>query len=81
MPLTSQPKARYQPTESPSPTLPKGRELILAVFEAVECGSFPLWKVGMGLLSRTERTPGNSVGVAAACGRPIAGSIHYYLLM
>ena len=49
---------------SPSPTLPKGRESIPAVFEAVGCGSFPLGKVGMGLLSRTERTLGNSVGVA-----------------
>ena len=50
MPLPNPPKARHQPTESPSPTLPKGRELILAVFEAVGCGSFPLGKVGMGLL-------------------------------
>ena len=81
MPLNGPPKARHQPTESPSPTLPKGRELFPAVFEAVECGSFPLGKVGMGLLSRTERTPGNSYRVAAACGRPIAGLIHYYLLM
>ena len=65
------PKAPPQPSPrggssnwSPSPTLPKGRELILAVFEAVGCGSFPLGKAGMGLLWWTERTPGNSVGVA-----------------
>ena len=43
---------------------PKGRGFLPAVFEAVGCGSFPLGKVGMGLPSRTERTPGNSVGVA-----------------
>ena len=34
---------------SPSPTLPKGRESILAVFYAVGFDSFPLGKVGMGL--------------------------------
>ena len=34
---------------SPSPTLPKGRESILAVFCAVGFDSFPLGKVGMGL--------------------------------
>ena len=48
----------------PLPNPPKGRESIPAVFEAVGCGSFPLGKAGMGLLSRTERTLGNSVGVA-----------------
>ena len=35
---------------SPSPTLPKGRESILAVFCAVGFDSFPLGKVGMGPL-------------------------------
>ena len=35
---------------APSQTLPKGRELIPAMFEAVGCCSFPLGKAGMGLL-------------------------------
>ena len=43
---------------SPSLTLPKGREFILAVFEEVVVHSFPLGKAGMGL------PYGNSVGVA-----------------
>ena len=34
--------------ESPSPSLPKGRELIPAVFEAVVWRSFLLGKAGMG---------------------------------
>ena len=34
--------------ESPSPSLPKGRELIPAVFENVVWRSFPLGKAGMG---------------------------------
>ena len=34
---------------SPSLTLPKGREFILAVFEEVVMRSFPLGKAGMGL--------------------------------
>ena len=37
-------------TKSPSPALPKGRELLPAVFEAFRQDSFPLGKVGMGLL-------------------------------
>ena len=36
--------------ESPSPSLPKGREFLPAVFEVVVWCSFPLGKVGMGLL-------------------------------
>ena len=50
--------------------LPKGREFLLAVFEAVVWCSFPLGKVGMGLQGWDGacrwmvRTPGNSVGVA-----------------
>ena len=44
---------------SPSPTLPKGRELILAVFLAVGRDALPLGRVGEGLLCL-----GNSVGVA-----------------
>ena len=62
--------------EAPPQTLPKGRELLLAVFEAVVWCSFPLGKagmglrtglgavVGLGLLWWMVRTPGNSVGVA-----------------
>ena len=38
------PKAPPQP----SPTLPKGRELILAVFKEIRQDSFPLGKAGMG---------------------------------
>ena len=34
---------------SPSLTLPKGREFVLAVFEEVVMRSFPLGKAGMGL--------------------------------
>ena len=34
---------------SPSPALPKGRELIPVVFEEVVVRSFPLGKAGMGL--------------------------------
>ncbi len=37
-------------TISPSPAIPKGRELLPAVFEAFRQDSFPLRKVGMGLL-------------------------------
>ena len=37
-------------TKSPSPALPKGRELLSAVFEAFRQEFFPLGKVGMGLL-------------------------------
>ena len=56
---------------SPSPTLPKGRELIPAVFEAVGSSSFPLDKVGMGLRTKAMYGwlivdgvhPDNSVGV------------------
>ena len=48
----------------PLPGLPKGRELFLAVFKGVWGGSFPLGKVGMGLLCWLVRTPGNSDGVA-----------------
>ena len=33
---------------SPSPTLPKGREFILVVFEEVVVHTFPLGKAGMG---------------------------------
>ena len=44
---------------SPSPTLPKGRESILAVFYAVGWNSLPLGRVGEGPLYH-----GNSVGVA-----------------
>ena len=33
---------------SPSPTLPKGREFILAVLEEVVVHTFPLGKAGMG---------------------------------
>ena len=40
--------AHFSP-ESPSPSLPKGRELIPAVFEAVVWRSFLLGKAGMGL--------------------------------
>ena len=36
--------------ESPSPALSKERKLLLAVFEVVMWSSFPLGKVGMGLL-------------------------------
>ena len=43
---------------SPSLTLPKGREFVLAVFEEVVVHSFPLVKAGMGL------PYSNSVGVA-----------------
>ncbi len=44
---------------SPSPTLPKGRESILAVFYVVGWNALPLGKVGEGPLCL-----GNSVGVA-----------------
>ena len=44
---------------SPSPTLPKGRESILAVFEEVGWNALPLGRVGEGPLCL-----GNSVGVA-----------------
>ena len=37
---------------SPSPALPKGRELIPVVFEEVVVHSFPLRKAGMGLVGR-----------------------------
>ena len=37
------------PTGGPSPALPKGRELLPAVFEVVVWRSFPLGKVRMGL--------------------------------
>ena len=47
---------------SPSPTLPKGRESILAVFEVVGWNALPLGRVGEGLLCH-----GNSYRVAAAC--------------
>ena len=43
-------KSPPRPTESPSPALLKGRELLLAVFEAFRQDSFPLGKAGMGLL-------------------------------
>ena len=36
---------------SPFPTLPKGRELVLAVFKAVWRFSFPLGKAGMVLVA------------------------------
>ena len=49
---------------SPSPTLPKGRESLLAVFKDVWWRSFPLGKVGMGLLCWLVRTPGNSEPIA-----------------
>ena len=38
------------PCRSPSPALPKGREPILAVFEAVWWDALPLGRVGEGLL-------------------------------
>ena len=41
----------HRPIESPSPTLPKGRELVLAVFKAVWRFSFPLGKAGMVLVA------------------------------
>ena len=65
--------------ESPSPTLPKGREFVLAVFEEVVFTLFLLKKAGMGPLFclfpfplrrlgcglwLMVRTLGNSVGVA-----------------
>ena len=37
------------PPESPSSSLPKRRELLLAVFDVVAWCSFPLGKAGMGL--------------------------------
>ena len=40
----------------PSLTLPKGREFVLAVFEEVVVGSFPLGKAGMGLHFATAVT-------------------------
>ena len=39
-------------SSSPSPTLPKGRELIPAVFVVVGSSFFPLGKVGMGLRTK-----------------------------
>ena len=38
-------------TQSPSPALPKVRELILVVFKAVWRFSFPLGKAGMVLVA------------------------------
>ena len=38
-------------TQSPSPALPKGRELILVVFKSVWRFSFPLGKAGMVLVA------------------------------
>ena len=61
---------------SPSPTLPKGRESILAVFKEFSQDSFPLGKAGMGLLWWTERIPGTSVGVAIPQPR-VAGEARY----
>ena len=59
------------PPESPSPSLPKGRELIPAEFKNVGVLLLPHWGrlgwglyVGMGLLCWMVRTLGNSVGVA-----------------
>ena len=49
---------KKQLIRSPSLTLPKGREFVLAVFEEVVVYTFPLGKAGMGL------PYGNSVGVA-----------------
>ena len=70
------PAQQEAPLQSPSPTLPKGRELILAVFKAFSQDSFPLGKAGMGLLWWTERIPGNSVGVAIPQPR-VAGEARY----
>ena len=57
---------------SPSPTLPKGRELIPAVFCAVWRDALPLGRVGEGLLGWLGR--GFS---AAACEHTTIG---FYLL-
>ena len=47
------PKAAAPPQScSPSPTLPKGRELIPAVFVVVGSSFFPLGKVVMGLRTK-----------------------------
>ena len=40
---------KKQLIRSPSLTIPKGREFVLAVFEEVVMRSFPLGKAGMGL--------------------------------
>ena len=43
---------RWKPNRgSPSPTLPKGRELVLAVFKAFWTFSFPLGKAEMELVA------------------------------
>ena len=50
--------------ESPSPTLPKGRELNPAEFKDVEALLLPLGEGWDGACRWMVRTPGNSVGVA-----------------
>ena len=47
---------------SPSPTLPKGRESILAVFCAVGLDSFPLGKVGIVDRSPSPALPWGGLG-------------------
>ena len=50
--------------ESPSPALPKGRELNPAEFKDVEALLLPLGEGWDGACRWMVRTPGNSVGVA-----------------
>ena len=49
-PLPSPPQGAGSSTGGPSPSLPKGREFLPAVFEVVVWRSFPLGKVRMGLV-------------------------------
>ena len=48
-PLPDPPKAPPQPSESPSPTLPKGREFLANALDTAGKSPRPLGRVGEGL--------------------------------
>ena len=61
-PLPGPPKAPPQPSESPSPTLPKGREPLANALDTTGKSPLPLGRVGEGLSIGRCASPATIIG-------------------
>ena len=61
-PLPGPPKAPLRPSESPSPTLPKGRELLANALDTAGKIPRPLGRVGEGLSIGRCASPATIIG-------------------